>query len=293
MSETGKPWSSDPMSNQTVAGRASPSLSCLEDAGASPWGPPSLPPAPVSSTFFFDPVWTFGADAIDKILPGGVLEPSGLHEIKPATPGDWGTALVFALLLTLRRIIGFEGTSRVPAPILWCWSHMATQELGRLHGPGLIGLGLDPRRLIIAEMAKEQDVLWTLEEGLKSGALALAAGLFKEIALTPSRRLALAAQAHRTPGLVVTHPATPGAGAALTRWRIASARSEPHPLALSCFRASLTLERCRNGLAAFAAVSYLVEWSDATHHFRLVAPLADRAAEGGTARCRAGGAHKN
>src|SRR5215469_4678468 len=130
MSETGKTWSSDPRRSQVVAGSVSPSLSCLEDGGAFPWRSPSPPTAPVSSTFFSEPVWSFGVAAIDQILPGGALEPGGLHEIKPATPGDWGTALTFALLLTLRRIIGAEEAGRVPAPILWCWSRVAAQELG-------------------------------------------------------------------------------------------------------------------------------------------------------------------
>jgi protein ImuA len=163
--------------------------------------------------------------------------------------------------------------------VLWCCTHCTAHERGRLYGPGLADIGLDPCRLIVAEAAKTADVLWTLEEGLKCGALALVVGVLDEVELTPSRRLALAAAETRTPGLLVTHPLTGGAGAALTRWRVGRAPSAPHPFvprAPGAFRVHLKLERCRHGVARSEVSAQIVEWLDEAYRFRLAPGMADR-----------------
>ncbi len=77
-----------------------------------------------------------------------------------------------------------------------------------------------PQQLLIVETAKPTETLWAMEEGLKSHALGAVIGCLQEVALTPARRLSLAAKAYATPCLLVTDARSPSAGATASRWRI-------------------------------------------------------------------------
>ncbi|MGR3362667.1 MAG: ImuA family protein [Maritimibacter harenae] len=108
-------------------------------------------------------------------------------------------------------------------PVLWVrpgW------EGTQLHGPGLARL-MDPGRVVFVEAPRPLDLLWTLEEALRSGAVPLVVGdMPGPPALTPMRRLQLACEAGagqgvRPLGLVLTpEGASPGAE---SRWHMAPA----------------------------------------------------------------------
>ena len=121
----------------------------------------------------------------------------------------------------------------------------ARTEHGTLYSHGLRRFGLTPADVLIVETGNPQDTLWVLEEGLKSESLALVAGLIDDVALTPARRLALAAQKHGTPCLLLTHPRMPPVGATATRWRVAAAPGASHPLS-----AAQTASAARHACAA-------------------------------------------
>jgi protein ImuA len=225
--------------------------------------------------------WTLGASQIDSRLGPDGLALKGLHEVKPVAGGSeaQSAAIAFALRLAARRQAGVSFQGRPKSPILWCMTGGALRETGRLHGPGLAALGLDPSAVLIVETARAQDALWALEEGLRSGALALAIGIIPVIALTPSRRLALAAEEHLTPALLVTEAGQPAMAATATRWRAGPAGSAPHPFDLhapGAARLALTLERSR-GRPGTETSPCVVEWSHETHRFRMAADVADRA----------------
>ena len=236
--------------------------------------------------------WTLGAPEIDALLGATALDPAGVHEVKPAAKGAGGraAALIFALRLAVRRM------RQMPAArgrrLLWCWPSSLARELGRLYGPGLASLGLDPEALLIVETAKAADTLWALEEGLNSGSLALVLGVLDEVALTPARRLSLAAEAHLVPCLLLTGAHAPATAATATRWLLAPARSGAHLFeapAPGAPRLAVTLERCRGRRAAPPEASLTLEWSDETHRFRVAPLLAHRADGAPHAGCRAGG----
>jgi protein ImuA len=243
-------------------------------------------PAPRFSPLASAP-WTLGEAAFDACLPGGGLDPAGLVELKPGDHGDWPATLAFAACLTVRRQAGSldrrtdPGAARnAPKPVLWCTTPRFTAEHGRLYGPGLAGLGLPPASVIMVDAPREADALWALEEGLRSGGISLAVGLLKEVDLTPSRRLGLAASAGRTPGLLLTPPSSPPAPSASVRLRLRRLPGAPHPLdrrAPGAPRLRLTLERCRRASLAAETLSLDLEWCDVTYRFRLAADVADRA----------------
>lgn len=258
--------------------------------------------APLSASAFHSPSplqvsaprpWGLGIDGIDgPWLAGGLA--TGLHEVRPAAYGDWPAALGFALALAVRSEVASRAAGRqsaaAGAPILLCWTEAWARDMGSPHGAGLAALGLDPARLLLVEAARQDDVLWTLEESLKSEGIALAIGITNELALTPSRRLTLASEAGATSCLVLGPPGS-AVTASLTRWRIARA---PSPILAGDPRApgppafEIALERSRQSRRDVSASVAVVEWCDATRCFRLAAPLADRAH--GPPRARAGAA---
>lgn len=226
--------------------------------------------------------WTLGAPEIDSLLGPRGLEPCGLHEIKSVLAGAGGqaAALAFALRLALRL-----AQSRLSAPaegfkLMWCHTAHRGSEAGHLYGPGLLSLGLDPRALLLIETRRDAETLWALEEGLKSEAVALVMGRLGTAELTPARRLALAAEGHRTPCLLLTQSQTPPIAATASRWRAGPAPSAPHPFdpkAPGAVRFSLTLERCRNRPLLADPTPLDLEWCHETRRFRLASRLAHRA----------------
>lgn len=227
------------------------------------------------------PALALGVPEIDAHLPWGGLAPAALHEIVPAQPGDGAAALGFAA--------GLLGLAARKAAVLWCGNR------GDLYAPGLKSLGLCVDNLIIVNAAKDRDLLWAMEEGLRSGALAAVLGEIRTLTPTAARRLQLAAEdggslaflAHNQavssaapPGM--TLGMTVGMTLGMTRWQVAAAASR-HALGnwpgKACWR--VTLQRCRGAESG----QWFVEWHDdddttgkhfrKTRGFRLAAALRD------------------
>ena len=214
---------------------------------------------------------TFGIAAIDARLPAGGLQARGLHELKPHSARDTGSALALALALLAQR----GGPRR---PLLMVLAGRAGAEHGLPYGPGLARLGLDPTRLLIVIAGRSADALWAIEEGLRAQALAGVIAVMSSPGMLPARRLVLAAAEGETPCFMLTGPGASGIGVAHTRWRIASRPSAPHPLepqAPGAWRCALTLERCRQGPCG---PTWSLEWCDASNRFDLAAALPSRAA---------------
>lgn len=227
------------------------------------------------------PVLPFGVAAIDGTLPGGGLALGALHELSGSGPDEEDGAVETAFLA---GILARLGAGR---PVLWC--HTA----GDLHAPGLAACGLAPGRLILVRVRNDQELLWALEEGLKTPSLAAVVG---ELALVPaaaSRRLQLAAEKTGVTAFALRRWRTAEAAAAqraaplaaTTRWRVGALASHSAPglPGVGVPRWRLDLLRCRGGVPA----SWEVEACDATGHVALSAELADRPVEAG--RVFAGG----
>ncbi len=240
--------------------------------------------------------WNTGCGALDYQLGWQGLELAAVHEIKPAMPARDGqepgcslassvaAARSFALALTRRRLAllprATDAQAGLTPDILVCSTLQAEAEYGRLYGPGLCAYGIDPRRLLIVTARRTSDALWAIEEGLRSSALSAVIGQINDVALTPARRLALAAGENETPCLLITHQAAPATGATATRWRIVPAASGRHPFvaaAPGAARLCAELERCRNRPPVIAGAPYVLEWCDEAFRFGLAAEFRDRA----------------
>jgi protein ImuA len=264
------------------------SANCLEEAGRPGPDHPRNQPCAAPPSGKVDRVpWTWGDRTLDDWLPAKALDTTALHEIKPASYNDWPAALALGLRLVARRIADWPA-ERAPPRILWCQTSALGRELGRLYGPGIETLGLPLDSFLIVETGRIKEALWAMEEGLRSGTLALVVGGVKEIELTASRRLGLAAAAGATPCLALTAPTTAGAPATTTRWRATRCPSATHAFdraAPGAPRIRLALERCR-GRPLVETLSETVEWCDAARRFRVASGVADRAPRESGARLR-------
>jgi protein ImuA len=242
--------------------------------------------------------WTVGASEIDSILGPQGLNAEAIHEIKPGTAGAGAASasMGFALRLAARRLQQLKAAQPDHASprILWCITRASLHETGELYAPGLAALGLDPASLLIVETTRAADVLWAMEEGLKSSGLALVIGQPGRVDLTPARRLSLAAKHAATPCLLLTPHNAPAAAATSTRWRISPAASALHPFdarAPGHARVTATLERCQHHSNG-DPLSLVLEWphgpAGETHRVSVAAALAHRTLDAPFTRHRTG-----
>lgn len=139
-----------------------------------------------------------------------------------------------------RQALAAMVAGALSGPVLWLRPGWQAE---RLYMPGLAGF-LDPARLIRAEAARQADLLWAAEEGLRSGAVTLVvAELPEPPGLTPVRRLHLAAAEGGgvAMGLLLTE-GEGGAAGVESRWHLAPvpsrAAAPSRPPATGCFATS-------------------------------------------------------
>jgi protein ImuA len=224
-------------------------------------------------------VLPFGIAAIDRVLSGGGLVLGALHEILGAGGDEEDGALAAAFAAgILGRLTTRESSAGDGGTVLWCLPRPD------LHGPGLAAHGLDPARLVLVRAARDSEILWAMEEGLRAPGIAAVVGEVGTLPAVASRRLQLAAERSgitafllrrwRDGGQAVRERNLPNA--AVTRWRVAVLPSQPSPGELGVGRPRWRVEllRCRGGEAA----CWEVEGADATGHVSLASALADRQA---------------
>jgi protein ImuA len=219
-------------------------------------------------------VLPFGVAAIDRVLPGGGLVRGALHEILgvDGDEEDGALAAAFAAGILGRLAATQDGM------VLWCLPRPD------LYGPGLAAHGLDPGRLVLVRAARDAEILWAMEEGLRAPGIIAVAGEVGALGAVASRRLQLAAERSgitafllrrwRDGGQAARERVLPNA--AVTRWRIAALPSQPprgEP-GIGLPRWRVELLRCRGGVPG----CWEVEVPDATGHVSLAAALADRPA---------------
>jgi protein ImuA len=212
-------------------------------------------------------VLPFGLAAIDRLLPGGGLARGALHEVSGIGPDEEDGAIPAAF------IAGICARLDPAKPVLWCQAGAAD-----MYGPGLAACGLAPERLILARPRNAVELLWAMEEGLRTRALAAVVGEVAELPGPASRRLQLAAETSGVTAFAlcrvrVAQEMARAPNAAVTRWNVAPLPSlapsgEP---GLGRPRWRLELWRARGA----APADWIVEACDATGHVALSAALGD------------------
>lgn len=162
-----------------------------------------------------------------------------------------------------RRAFALFQAARHPGPLVWIVpSHAPEMPMlrGLPHGVG--------ERLHLLRPVGETDLLWSVEEALRSAPISLViAEPEKPLSLTAGRRLQLAAEAGRTTGLMLIRQ-NAGSNATETRWTCeplasASADSTLHHWALS---------KNKKGTLA----NWTVNWNGASAAFHMVSEARER-----------------
>ena len=194
-------------------------------------------------------VLPFGIAAIDRVLPGGGLALGALHEILGADGDEEDGALAAAFAA---HILGRLVAPTSPSPsltrlgpslsplkggeglepggmVLWCLSRPD------LYGPGLAAQGLDPGCVVLVRAARDGEILWAMEEGLRAQGISAVVGEVGALPLVASRRLQLAAERSGITAFLLRRWRDGGQAArernlpnaATTRWRITAMPSRP------------------------------------------------------------------
>ena len=118
------------------------------------------------------------------------LAPAQLHEIHALSQGEAASGAGFAIGCVL---------AAGARPILWLRTEAAERQGGRLHGPGLIAMGLDPADLVVVVVGDDSALLRAAADGARCPGLGTVIaegwGAMRGLDLTASRRLMLAAEA--------------------------------------------------------------------------------------------------
>ena len=223
-------------------------------------------------------LFSLGITEIDHQLPAGGFLPAALYEISADRPVDAGAATGFCITLLAALFKHHQGR------VLWCLNNNAT-DAGEIYPSALALYGLEPSCLTIIKATRDADVLWSMEEALRSGSFVAVLGEVKEISMTASRRLQLASEENDALTILLRPSTkTPGLSAAVQRWRIKAAPSHPKGFAAmlgepgnACWET--TLFRSRGGTPGV----WLLEWCDETDHLALATPVCYRSAQPHTA----------
>lgn len=171
-----------------------------------------------------------GDERVDRLLGGG-LPLAALSEVIAPETRDAGAAGALALGLALRA--HRERKAAPPqAPLLWVTTRQAMAEAGMPWAPGLAGLvGLEPHRLLLAEVPRLADLLWIAGEaaplpGLCAVILEMR-GNPAACDLSATRRLHMRARHAGRPVILLRQAARPEASAALLRLLVRAAPSAP------------------------------------------------------------------
>ena len=213
----------------------------------------------------------FGDRRLDRLLPDGGLSLRAWHEFA-------GEGLELETAAATAAFV-----ARLAAPLCRRGELIWVLRRDDLYAPGLASLGFPAERLIQVCARDGAEALAVMEDALRTPGVAAVFGEAGEVDLVAGRRLQLAAEQGKATGLLLRRRPFGGAdrkdlsSAAVTRWTIAPAPSEPprgEP-GLGAPRWRVRLERCRGGRTGEWILEAREE-DDAPHPFRLVAELADR-----------------
>ena len=218
-----------------------------------------------------------GIATLDAALGGG-LAYGRLHEIYADDPAEAGAATGFALALATAMGDGARAA-------LWLRARQAVRQGGICRADGWADLGGAPGGGLIGVVPDAIALLRAAADALRCGALGAVIveswGKMRELDLTASRRLALAAEKSGVPLFVLRIAAEPVPSAAQTRWQVAAAPSAPLPARAPGWPTfDITLLRQRAGPCG---LDWRVEWNRDRHIFQeaplsgaVVPPVADR-----------------
>lgn len=212
-----------------------------------------------------------GIASLDAVLGGG-LALGRVHEIYAAAPEDGPASVGFAMAVASLLTQG-DAVSPQKA-IMWLRGRAAARHGGILQAPGWAEMGGAPHHGLMGVVGDGIGLLRAAVDALRCPALGAVVveswGALRELDLTASRRLTLAAEHSGVPLLLLRIDAQPVPSSAQTRWQVASAPSRAlpgHAPGMPCF--DITLLRQRSGPGG---LGWRLEWDRDQRMFREASP---------------------
>lgn len=208
------------------------------------------------------PRWASGIASLDAALGGGIAC-GRVHEVYPAEAADTPAAMGFAAAMAT----GTEGANR---SLLWLRSRRGVAMEGVFQASGWAELGGTSGNMLLGIVPDTMALLRAAADALRCPALGAVIvegwGQMRELDLTASRRLALAAEKSGVPLFLLRLDAAPVPSAAQTRWQVASAPSRALPgHAPGAPTFDIALLRQRSGPCG---LSWQLEWNRDQRKFR-------------------------
>jgi protein ImuA len=190
----------------------------------------------------------FGLGPVNAAFPGGVFPVGAVHEF--VSPTEVGAAAANGFLSFLLGTLMKTG-----GVCLWI-------SAGRkLFPSSLKFFGVEPHRVIFVDVARDRDVLWVMEQGLKCRALAAVVAELRDVSFPESRRLQLAAGTGGVTGFLHRqHLYTENTLACVSRWKIRPlpGRTDDGLPGVGFPRIEVELAKIRNGRPGI----WQFEWQD-------------------------------
>jgi protein ImuA len=154
-----------------------------------------------------------GLGIIKQAFPNTTFPLGAIHEF--FSTGNEDNSASFGFIAGILSSLMKSG-----APSVWVSSSKA------IFPPALKVFGIEPQKILFIQSKKPKEILWTIEEALKSDGVASVVCEINEISFIESRRLQLAVEQSKVTGFLLRQNPKKLATACVTRWRVKSIPSE-------------------------------------------------------------------
>ena len=149
-----------------------------------------------------------GLGPILQALPNKTFPVGAVHEFLSDMMENSTASIGFASGI-FGHVLGDKGTG------VWISHGQRT-----IYPPGLRSYGIDPDRIIFIDLKNEFDVLWTLNETLKCGAVKAVVGEIRNLPFIISRKLQLSVEESQCTAFIIRRSQRPNITACVSRWRV-------------------------------------------------------------------------
>jgi len=205
---------------------------------------------------------SMGLGMIEKAFPNAVFPTGAVHEFISSSPED--TAACGGFITGVVRSLISDGGA-----CIWVsWTR-------RIYPPALKSFGIDPERIVFADVPFEKDVLWVAEEALKCDGVATVICETRNLSFMESRRLQLAVEKSKATGFILRKDVKKiNTTACVARWQVTAIPSELRAgvPGVGFPRWQVDLQKVRNGTPG----SWIVEWKRKAFSLVLPEQVAER-----------------
>jgi protein ImuA len=176
-----------------------------------------------------------GLEIIKEAFPSCAFPLGAIHEF--FSTGYEDSSASFGLISGMLSSLMKSG-----APSVW----ISPSKL--IYPPALKVFGIDPQKILFIQSKKPKEILWIIEEALKTDSVCAVVGEINEISFVESRRLQLAVEQSKVTGFLLRQNPKNLATACVTRWRVKAIPSENKSIpGISFPKWNVELLKVRNG----------------------------------------------